>query len=155
MMLTGKLTENNPHVSCRRLLVERCLMNSSTQVKTNILPCMSRIPISIHGFEARLFGRVCFCQLQLQGSQTILKGTGMLVGERTDTMPVMTRRRRFWDAAHLHIPKKITRSFSTDQLDLPLRSTHTYGVQLLMKLACVRPRLYVGGCIQQHNCVLL
>lgn len=59
MILTGKLTENNPHVSCRRLLVERCLMNSSTQVKTNILPCMSS---SIHGFEARLFGRVCFCQ---------------------------------------------------------------------------------------------
>ena len=125
MMLTGKLTENNPHVSCRRLLVERCLMNSSTQVKTNILPCMSS---SIHGFEARLFGRVCFCQLQLQGSQTILKGTGMLVGERTDTMPVMTRCRRFWDAAHLHIPKKITRSFSTDRwlvCVLSARSTTT------------------------------
>lgn len=76
-------------------------------------------------------------------------------------MPVMTRRRRFWDAAHLHIPKKIKRSrvrlaqtaglFVFSQLDLPLRSTHTYGVQLLMKLACVRPRLYVGGCIQQHT----
>ena len=61
-------------------------------------------------------------------------------------MPVLTRRRRFWDAAHVHITKKITRSFSTDRWLVcvlsarSLRNTHTYGVQSLMKLACVRPR---------------
>ena len=93
----------------------------------------------------------------MAGKPDNIKGTGMLVGERTDTMPVLTRRRRFWDAAHVHIPKKITRSFSTDRWLVcvlsarSLRNTHTYGVQSLMKLACVRPRLFVGGCIQQHT----